>query len=288
MSQRMRNAQRSGDRVMANGLAGAAVEAATPLLASDEPPVVDVQDAGQDSPFVFLCEHASNRLPKALGDLGLPAEALERHIAWDPGAAPMTLGLAGKLGGPAILQSYSRLVIDCNREPSLPDAITALSEATAIPGNQHLGPVARQQRIDTIWTPFHAAIDALVEARIAAGKPTVIVTLHSFTPVYRGVTRPWHVGLISSGDRRFAEPMLAALRRDPALAVGDDEPYSARDHVDYTIRRHGFDRGLPHVMIEVRNDLVRTATDVAAWVDRLAGALVESASAIGLSPLRKS
>jgi len=275
---------------MTNGLAGAAREAATPLLASDEPPVVDVQDGprdGADSPFVFLCEHASNRLPKALGDLGLPAEALERHIAWDPGAAPMTLGLAGRLHGPAILQSYSRLVIDCNREPALPDAITALSEATAIPGNQHLDAAARQQRIDTIWTPFHAAIDELVEARITAGKPTVIVTLHSFTPIYRGVSRPWHVGIISSGDRRFAEAMLTALRRDSALVVGDDEPYSARDNVDYTIRRHGFERGLPHVMIEVRNDLVRSATDVAAWVDRLTGALSESAAAVDLSSTRK-
>lgn len=291
MPQRMRNTPGSGDRVMTKGMAGTARDTATPLLASDEPPVVDLQDGGQghgkDSPFVFLCEHASNRLPKALGDLGLPAEALERHIAWDPGAAPMTLGLAGKLHGPAILQSYSRLVIDCNREPTLPDAITTLSEATVIPGNEHLDAAARQQRIDTIWTPFHAAIDSLVEARIAAKKPTVIVTLHSFTPVYRGVSRPWHVGIISSGDRRFAEPMLQALRRDPTLVVGDDEPYSARDNVDYTIRRHGYERGLPHVMIEVRNDLVRSASDVSAWVDRLASALVESAGAIGLSPAQK-
>ncbi|WEK50075.1 MAG: N-formylglutamate amidohydrolase [Candidatus Kaistia colombiensis] len=266
---------------MTNGLAGVARVAGTPLLASDEPPVVDLRD-GTDSPFVFLCEHASNRLPHALGDLGLPAEALERHIAWDPGAAPMALGLAEKLGGPAILQTYSRLVIDCNREPGLPDAITTLSEDTKIPGNEHLGDAARRQRVDAIWAPFHAAIDELVEARIAAGRPTVIVTLHSFTPVYRGVSRPWHVGIISSGDRRFAEAMLAALRRDPALVVGDDEPYSARDNVDYTIRRHGFERGLPHVMIEVRNDLIRTPGDVVGWVDRLAGALVESADAVGM------
>jgi len=267
---------------MTNGLAGAAPVAAAPLLARDEPAVVDLRD-GSGGPFVFLCEHASNRLPHALGTLGLPAEALERHIAWDPGAAAMTLGLRERLGGPAILQNYSRLVIDCNREPSLPDAITTLSESTAVPGNEHLGPAAREQRVDTIWAPFHAAIDDLVGARIAAGTPTVIVTLHSFTPVYRGVSRPWHVGIISSGDRRFAEPMLTALKRDPALVVGDDEPYSARDNVDYTIRRHGFDRGLPHVMIEVRNDLVRTPADVASWVDRLAAALVESAGAIGLA-----
>lgn len=286
MSQHRKQARRSGDRVMANGLAGAAREAATPLLASDEPPVVDLQDSG-NGPFVFLCEHASNRLPKALGDLGLPAEALTRHIAWDPGAAAMTLGLATRLGSPAILQSYSRLVIDCNREPGLPDAITTLSEDTEIPGNRDLGPAARQQRVDAIWAPFHAAIDDLVATRIAARTPTVIVTLHSFTPVYRGLPRPWHVGIISSGERSFAEAMLSALRRDAALEVGDDEPYSARDHVDYTIRRHGFDRGLPHVMIEVRNDLVQSATDVAAWVDRLAAALVESATATGLPPTQE-
>jgi len=249
---------------MTNGLGGAAGVAAAPLLAPGEPAVVDVRDV-PGGPFVFLCEHASNRLPRALGTLGLPAEALQRHIAWDPGAAAMTLGLQEKLGGPAILQNYSRLVIDCNREPSLPDAITALSETTRIPGNEHLGGTVRQQRVDTIWMPFHAAIDELAEARIASGKATVIVTLHSFTPVYRDVSRPWHVGIISSGDRRFAEPMLAA-----------------RDNVDYTIRRHGFDRGLPHVMIEVRNDLVRTPSDVAGWVDRLAAALIESAGAIGV------
>ncbi|MCX5495236.1 N-formylglutamate amidohydrolase [Kaistia dalseonensis] len=256
------------------------------LLASDEPPAVDWR-AGSIDPFFFVCEHASNRVPRALGDLGLPSEAFERHIAWDPGAAQLTLGLAERFGGAAVLQRYSRLVIDCNREPELPDAITPLSEDTPIPGNQGLGEDERRGRIAAIWAPFHAAVDRLLNARVAARKPTALVTIHSFTPVYRGVSRPWHVGIISTGDRRFAEPMLAALSREAGLVVGDDQPYSARDNVDYTIRRHGRERGLPHVMIEVRNDLLRTARDVSQWVERLGDALTESAGAVGLpGPIR--
>lgn len=250
------------------------------LLASDEPAPVEWHDGAAD-PFVFICEHASNRVPRALGDLGLPAEAFERHIAWDPGAAPLTRGLAEGLAGATVMQRYSRLVIDCNRAPQLPDAITALSEDTGIPGNTMLDDDARRMRIASVWAPFHAAIDRLLAARLAAGRRTILVTIHSFTPVYRGIARPWHVGIISTGDRRMAEPMLEALRSDPSIEVGDDQPYSAKDNVDYTIRRHGRDRGLPHVMIEVRNDLLRTSRDVAAWVDRLGGALATSAGSIG-------
>jgi predicted N-formylglutamate amidohydrolase len=268
---------------MNDAFAGAAFVPTDGLVAPDEPAVVDLRDQPGD-PFVFVCEHASNRIPRTLGTLGLPPAALERHIAWDPGAAPLTLGLAARLGGPAILQRYSRLVIDCNRMPTLPDAITALSEDTAVPGNQNLDDAARQQRIDAIWTPFHDAVDQLIDARLAKGRPSLLVTLHSFTPVYRGISRPWHVGIISTGDRSLAEPMLAALRRDSTLVVGDDQPYSARDNVDYTIRRHAFDKGLPHVMIEVRNDLLRSPAEIAAWVDRLANALTESALAVGQSP----
>ncbi len=137
-----------------------------------------------------------------------------------------------------------------------------------------------------MWAPFHAAVERLLDLRRAARRPTALVTVHSFTPVYRGVSRPWHVGIISTAERTFADAMLAALRRDRALVVGDNQPYSARDNVDYTIRRHGRDRGLPHVMIEVRNDLLRAARDIGEWVERLADAVQISAGAVGLVPAR--
>lgn len=255
---------------------------ASALIAADEPAPVMAIEARRD-PFVFICEHAANRMPKALGDLGLGAADFERHIAWDPGAAALTRGLAARSGGAALLQAYSRLVIDCNRDPSLPDAITAFSEDTTIPGNVGIDAAAREQRITAVWAPFHAAIDALMERRLAAGRPTALVTIHSFTPVWRGIARPWHVGIISTDDRRFAEPMIEALAADPTLVVGDDEPYSARDNVDYTIRRHGRDRGLPHVMIEIRNDLLRSEAAIAGWVDRIWAALATSVARLGLA-----
>ena len=252
------------------------------LLAPDEQPAVEVHEGG--GPLVVVCEHASNRLPRALGDLGLDPSDLTRHIAWDPGAADLAAGIAGQLGASLVLQRYSRLAVDCNRDPSRPDAIAPHSEDTAIPGNADLSAEAKANRIRALWAPFHAALDRLIEKRRAGRRLIGVVTIHSFTPVYRGVTRPWHVGVISTGDRRFAEAMLAALRRDPKLVVGDDQPYSAKDHVDYTIGRHGRDRGLPHVMIEVRNDLLRAARDIAAWTERLSEALQISSRCVGLLP----
>ena len=250
------------------------------LLAPDEGAAVEVR-AGS-GPFVVVCEHASNRVPRALGALGLSPANLERHIAWDPGAAPLAEGLTARLGGDLLLQRFSRLVIDCNRQPELPDAITDYSEDTPIPGNVGLSAEAKASRVSALWAPFHAALERLLDLRRAARRPTALVTIHSFTPVYRSVPRPWHVGIISTTERSLADAMLAALGRDPALVVGDNQPYSSKDNVDYTIRRHGRDRGLPHVMIEVRNDLLRAANDITAWIERLAESLRESADAVGL------
>lgn len=241
------------------------------LLAADEPAAVEVRNG--DGLFIVACEHASNRIPRSLGRLGLSPADLDRHIAWDPGALEVAEGLASRLAGTLIVQRYSRLVVDCNRDPALPDAITTFSEDTTIPGNAELGEKGRAQRITEIWVPFHAALENIVGLRIAAELPTALVTIHSFTPVYRGKSRPWHVGIISTDERCLADSVLDALRRDPALIVGDNEPYSARDNVDYTIRRHGKDRGLPHVMIEIRNDLLGGAAAQNAWADRLAGIL---------------
>ncbi len=252
------------------------------LIGPDEGPVFEMVEG--DGPFVIACEHASNRLPRALGSLGLPQADLERHIAWDPGAADLADGLAARLGADLLKQRFSRLAIDCNRSPELPDAITVLSEDTAIPGNLGLTAEARDNRVAAFWAPFHAALDRLIDARRRAERPTALVTVHSFTPVYRGVARPWHVGIISTDERGLADAVLAALRRDSTLVVGDNEPYSAKDNVDYTIRRHGRDRGLPHVMIEVRNDLLGAARDVDRWTELLGGALADGAAALKLVP----
>jgi predicted N-formylglutamate amidohydrolase len=241
------------------------------LLAAGEHPAVEVRVG--DGPFVVVCEHASNRVPQALGTLGLATRDLQRHIAWDPGALEVATGVADRLRGAVVRQRFSRLVIDCNRDPALPDAITAFSENTPIPGNLNLSSEDKTTRINEVWRPFHEALEHLLDGRKEARRPAALVTIHSFTPVYRGVSRPWHVGIISTEERSLAESMLSGLRRDPALIVGDNEPYSPKDNVDYTIRRHGRDRGLPHVMIEIRNDLLASETGREEWATRLAGLL---------------
>lgn len=241
------------------------------LLAPDEGAAVEVHNGS--GPFVLVCEHASNRLPRALGDLGLSEADRQRHIAWDLGAAELTAGIAGHLSATTVLQRFSRLVVDCNRDPGDADAFIPYSEHTEVPGNLDLDAEARAARVAAIWQPFHAAIDRLLDLRRTARRTTALVTIHSFTPVYRGVARPWHVGVISTTDRRLAEGLLKTLRADRTLVIGDNEPYSAKDNVDYTIRRHGRDRGLPHVMIEVRNDLLGEADQRAEWAARLAAAL---------------
>jgi predicted N-formylglutamate amidohydrolase len=238
------------------------------LIAADEVSACEVRDGA--GPLVVVCEHASNRLPRGLGTLGLNPDDLKRHIAWDPGAAEVAAGLARDLDGALVLQRYSRLVVDCNRDPSVADAIATTSEDTHISGNHGLDEAARAARFAHVWAPFHDGLERLLDRRRQAGRTSVLVTIHTFTPVWRGTPRPWHVGVISTGDRSLAEPVLAALSRDAALVVGDNQPYSARDNVDYTIRRHGLDRGLPHVMIEIRNDLVATPDGQAAWTARLA------------------
>ena len=241
------------------------------VLAADELPAVLARERG--GPFVVVCEHASNVLPRSLGTLGLSESDCWRHIAWDPSAAAMAEVIVDAHGSDLVVQRYSRLVVDCNRASDLPDAIPERSEDTPIPGNVGLSPAARDSRIEAVWMPFHAAVEGLLTRRLAARRPTALVTIHTFTPVYRGVSRPWHAGIISTGERSFADAVLSALRRDKSLVVGDNEPYSPKDNVDYTIRRHGADRGLPNVMIEVRNDLVATASGQREWADRLASAL---------------
>lgn len=232
------------------------------------------------SPILLICEHASRYLPDRYGTLGLTPEQLESHIAWDPGALGVAQELSRLLDAPLVHATVSRLVLDLNREPSAPDSIWTLSERTVIPANQNLDEAERAYRVHEVYEAFHGTVDRLMEARLQAGATRAVVSIHSFTPVYRDVPRPWHVGLIHDRDERFARNLEAGLRRDPALVVGMNEPYSPADRVFHTLERHAERRGLAPLMIEIRNDLIRTEDGQASWAHRLAPLLREGALAL--------
>ncbi|WP_144377892.1 N-formylglutamate amidohydrolase [Mesorhizobium amorphae] len=230
--------------------------------------------------FVFTCDHASNLLPAEFGTLGLPASDLARHIAWDPGALPVAQILSERLDAPLVETCISRLVLDCNRPLGAPDLIPPVSETTVIPGNENLSAEARQARIDRCWKPFHQAIEDLIEARTARGLETRLVSVHSFTPVYKGIDRPWHIGIIHDEDARLSAPLIAALEQQGGFTVGANQPYSPADRVYFTLERHARSRGLLCAMIEIRNDEIRDQAGQKKWGERLAGIFT------GLEPAR--
>lgn len=231
---------------------------------------MEVQGLDAPSPFFLTCDHAGRLLPRALGSLGLPAEHLSRHIAWDIGAAGVARRLGSLLGATTVCQRYSRLVIDCNRPLDAVDSIVLESEQVAVPGNQGLDPVAAAARADEIFRPYHAEIRRALDARQAARRVTVLVTVHSFTPSFLGVSRPWHAGVLHNRDARLAIPLLQALRAEDGLVVGDNQPYAAGELTDYSIVQHGERRGLPHVELEIRQDLIADERGQEAWAARLA------------------
>ncbi|MBM6582278.1 N-formylglutamate amidohydrolase [Microvirga sp. BT689] len=253
------------------------VTAGMSSAATAEQPVAAIENPQGPSPILLICEHASNRLPARYGTLGLAPSELESHIAWDPGALGVAQELSRLLDAPLIHATVSRLVLDLNRDPSAPDSIWTLSERTAIPGNLDLDPTERARRVREVYDAFHGAVDAFADARMAAGQLTTVVSIHSFTPVYRDVQRPWHVGLIFNRDERYARSVEAGLKQDQALIVGMNEPYSPANRVFHTLERHAERRGLPPLMIEIRNDLIRTQDGQASWAGRLAPLLREGA-----------
>lgn len=257
-------------------------ETLPPLLAADEPPPYSIENVQGESPFFFTCDHAGRRIPRALGDLGLDARELQRHIAWDIGAAGVMSHLAARLDAFAIAQTYSRLVVDCNRPFESPTLIAPLSERTEIPGNRNLSTAQRQQRIDAVFCPYHARIEAELDARRAANRPTILVTVHSFTPVYLDVPRPWQVGILYHRDARLAHALLRLIRSEGEWVVGDNEPYSVSDTSDYAIPVHGTRRGLANVELEIRQDLIADADGQAAWAARVAAWLRRAAAAAGI------
>ncbi|RWB61490.1 N-formylglutamate amidohydrolase [Mesorhizobium sp.] len=232
---------------------------------------VRVTNPGGSGPFVFTCDHASNYLPAEFGTLGLPVEDLSRHIAWDPGALPVASRIADALDATLIETRVSRLVIDCNRPLDAPDLVPPVSETTAIPGNTGLSDKQRTARVDLAWRPFHDAIAEIIDRRLAHGQETRLVSVHSFTPIYKGRSRPWHIGIIHDDDRRLAAPLISALQRLAGVTVGVNEPYSPADRVYFTLERHARPRGLACAMIEIRNDEISGETGQRKWADLLTG-----------------
>ena len=251
---------------------------AASLLAEGDPPPVQVLRAGARSPWLLIADHAGQAVPAKLGRLGLPQHELDRHIGWDIGIAGVTARLADMLDACAILQAYSRLVIDCNRPLDAPGSIVAHSDGTDVPGNAGPDAEARNSRIAEIFAPYHARIGAELDQRAHERRSTILVAMHSFTPEMGGIARPWHAGVLYQRDAQLAHALRDLLREEGDLVVGDNQPYAVSDATDYAIPVHAERRGLPHVELEIRQDLIADAAGQQAWAERLArlfGALQE-------------
>jgi predicted N-formylglutamate amidohydrolase len=240
------------------------------LLAEDDVPPVLEQNASGSSPFLLTSDHYGRAIPRVLGDLGLPEDELARHIAWDIGIAGVANALSKHLDAHLIAQRYSRLVIDCNRPPDAASSIPRISESTVIPGNEGLARDAAEARRRQVFDPYHRRIREAIDNRLHNGLPTLLVALHSFTPVYAGIARPWHVGTLYQTDTRLPPLLLKGLRAQGDLVVGDNEPYAVSNETDYTIPVHGEARGLMNTGIEIRQDLIADQAGGRQWADRLA------------------
>ena len=244
------------------------------LLDGEDSPLIAVNENGR-SPFVLICEHASRVLPKPLGTLGLPEAERLSHIAWDIGAENVARVLSRLIDAPLLLQRYSRLAYDCNRPPESPDAIPEISELTAIPGNRKLKAADRLARIRDIYRPFHDGVSLLLDQRAAQGVKCVLVSIHSFTPVYKGKPRKVELGLLHDRDASLSSRLIKSF---PNVDARLNEPYGPKDGVLHTLNMHGFARGLQHAMIEIRNDLVAHARGQDEWAQRLSVPLIQAAA----------
>ncbi|MBS0418715.1 MAG: N-formylglutamate amidohydrolase [Proteobacteria bacterium] len=223
--------------------------------------------------FVLVCDHASNWVPSALKGLGLPPGELERHIAWDPGALELARLLSNLLDAPLVHATVSRLVLDVNRDPTHPGSVVTRSEDTDIPGNQEIGAEDRARRVQSIYEPYHRALDAVIERSVTHDPSPQIVSVHSFTPVYRQEQRPWHIGVLSGEDKRLSQPLLELLRANGEFCVGDNQPYAPTDGVYHTLHRHCESRNLRSVLLELRSDTISAEDGREQWAARLERAL---------------
>ena len=243
-----------------------------PLLEGEDEPVIVVNADGPSHIFL-VCEHAGRAIPRKLGTLGLSESELERHIAYDIGAESVARRLSRLLDAPLVLQRYSRLVQDCNRPPDAPSAMPEVSETIQIPGNAGLTADERAARTAAIYEPFHAAVTKLLDSRQASGRGPIFVAIHSFTPIYKGMTRHLDAGILHDRDRRYADHLIATLSRHGDIKVRRNEPYGPEDGVTHTLNLHAGRRGLLNAMIEIRNDLITEEVGQSAWSGRLAQVL---------------
>ena len=232
--------------------------------------------------LLLICDHASNALPKAYRNLGLDEAMLRCHIAFDIGAAEVTRRLSAELDAPAVLAGYSRLLIDCNRELGHETSIAEVSDGVAVPGNSEVTREEARRREDRYFRPYQDAIAALLDDFAERAVAPALIAIHSFTPILGGVVRPWQIGILWRRDPRLARPLLESLRTRPSVCVGDNEPYSGREHYGYSIDTHGARAGLPHVLVEIRQDLIDTRHGAEDWADLLASALGPILSDSGL------
>jgi predicted N-formylglutamate amidohydrolase len=249
------------------------------LLDLGDPPPFSVHNAKGRAPLLLLCDHASKAVPKVLGDLGISDEELSRHIGWDIGGLDAAMALADALDAPLVASGYSRLVIDCNRWPGGEGSIPEISDGTLVPANRGLTKEQIDARAESCFWPYHREVDRHLDRMAEGDRKVALLVMHSFTPQMNGLERPWHVGVLWNDDPRLPEPMLAELRRDASLVVGDNEPYSARASYEYTLNAHARPRKLPHCSLEVRQDLVGTPETARAWGRRLAPAVAAAVAA---------
>jgi predicted N-formylglutamate amidohydrolase len=230
-------------------------------------------NAEGDPRFLVVCDHASNALPPGYGSLGLDAGEFSRHIAYDIGAGPVARLLAAKFGCPAVLARFSRLLIDLNRGADDPTLVMKLSDGAIIPANRDVDSFQNagefERRLTEFHEPYHAAVAGAIARALAGGAVPAILSIHSFTPVWRGVPRPWHAGILWDRDDRLPAPLLEGLRAEPGLVIGDNEPYSGELKGD-CLYRHGTRNGLAHALVEIRQDLIADARGQEEWADRLA------------------
>jgi len=256
----------------------------SPLLRSHEQPAFEIHNGAGKSPVVLVCDHADNAIPETLDQLGLEAEKLQTHIAIDLGAAALSRALANILDSRLVLAKFSRLVIDLNRPLADPTLIPEISDGVPIPGNVSLRSEDRQQRIEEVFNPYHEAIAQELLKIEAAQNRAAVVAIHSFTPSMAGFDRPWHIGILWTEDQRMSKSLIKSLSQDKTLCVGDNQPYDARKHVGYTVEQHGGARDLPHVLIEVRQDLLTEADQIERWASLISRHLTPILRELDLMP----
>jgi predicted N-formylglutamate amidohydrolase len=234
---------------------------------------VAVDNPNGQGAFVLVCDHASNWVPPSLKGLGLPSGELERHIAWDPGALELARRLSDLLDAPLVHATVSRLVLDVNRDPAHHGSVVTRSEDTDIPGNQEISVEERARRVQSIYEPYHRTLDGAIEQSVARDPAPQIISIHSFTPVYRKEQRPWHIGVLSGDDKRLSQPLLQLLRAAGEFSVGDNQPYAPTDGVYHTLDRHCARRNLRSVLLELRSDTISAEEGCRQWALRLEQAL---------------